>query len=107
VLVRCLALTHADPKRTKRNRWVCRDESGLLHAAMIARFFDTDGGLYMVQASTACQPVVHQINLAPDSGFSGQQLPHMMLGKFSLVEYNVHEVPTCLQCWSNNTNVFG
>ena len=106
MLVRCLALTYANPKLTKRDRWVCRDSAGLLHNAMVARFFDTEGELYTLQVSTACQPAVRQINLAPGSGHVGQHLPQVLLERFILVEYNVREVPTCLQCWARSSTVF-
>lgn len=106
MFVRRMALRHADPKRTKRDRWVCRDDAGLLHMAMIMRFYDLNDALHLMQASTACDPVMHQLNVAPDSGFVGQHLPRIGMKGFILVEYNVREVPTCLQCWARSSTVF-
>lgn len=91
----------------KRDRWVVRDDMGLLHNAMVARYFNSDNELVTLQVATACHPAVEQyegIDKVNTNGvWSGSNLPSLTMrgpkgSRFQVVEYHVREIPTCLQC---------
>lgn len=89
----------------KRDRWVVRDDFGLLHNALIARYFNSNDELCTLQVATACHPRMEQIENLNTHGayWSGSVLPSVTLTnngshRFQIIEYHVREVPTCLQC---------
>jgi hypothetical protein len=86
----------------KRDRWVVRDDLGLLHNALVARFFNSDNEIVTVQVSTACCPKVMQMEGLRGNYWHGSSLPSIVLhglGRpFQVIEYHVREVPTCLMC---------
>jgi len=92
--------------RNKRDHWVCRDDMGLLHNSMVARFFDDEDKLCTLHVSTACHPKVEQFDGINQRGiyWHGSTLPAVTMThsspRFQIVEYHVREIPTCLQCLS-------
>jgi hypothetical protein len=91
----------------RRNTWAVRDEAGLVHTAMVVRFFDEDEGFVtMFEVSTACHPRVTRVNGTVNQHWVGCYLPRTMIPavpvghqpRFIINEWNVREVPTCLGC---------
>jgi len=84
----------------RRNVWAVRDEAGLVHTAQVARFFDDDDDVITAfEVSTACHPRVMSVRGHGQSDWVGCYLPATMItARFTIVEWNVREAPTCLGC---------
>ncbi len=84
----------------KRERWIVRDIGGVLHNAMVARYFDHEGGIVTVQVATACHPFISQVAVDKTSRgiYSGRHLPEIRHGGFMIVDWKVNEPPTCIRC---------
>jgi hypothetical protein len=85
----------------KRDFWVVRDESGMLHAAQLLRqYSDEDEDMLLaVQISTACAPVVKRYELpVPHHCLRVDDIPSIHHGGFTIVTWRVREAPTCLAC---------
>jgi hypothetical protein len=98
----------------KRNIWAVRDADGLVHMAQVVRFFseDVDGLITALQVSTTCHPASTMVGNPQRQPWSGQVLPRTGLHdpvtspgtpiaaklRFTIVEWNVREAPTCLSC---------
>lgn len=81
---------------SRYDRWVIRDDVGLLHNALVFRVFDDNGNIRVFQVSTACAPVVKQYKANPDH--PSNLPPSVSHGDFLIVEWHVREAPTCLIC---------
>lgn len=81
----------------KRDRWVCRDDAGLLHNTMVARYFNSDDKLVTLQVSTACRPKVVQVE-GLEGRWPEDKLPSVMMDNIMILEYRVRDYVTCLQC---------
>lgn len=85
----------------KRDYWIVRDETGLLHVAQLLRQYDDEDEdmLLALQISTGCAPVVKRYDLpAPHHVLRPEDLPSVMHGGFVIAEWRVREEPTCLAC---------
>ena len=84
----------------KRERWIVRDYGGVLHNAMVARYFNHAGQLVTLQVATACHPFVTQFAIDEENRgrYSGRQLPGVHHGGFAIVDWKVNEAPTCMRC---------
>jgi len=97
----------------RRNVWAVRDEAGLVHTAQVARFFDDDDDVITAfEVSTACHPRVTSVRGHGQPDWVGCYLPATMITdpmtspavpvgyqtRFTIVEWNVREAPTCLGC---------
>lgn len=85
----------------KRNYWVVRDDGGMLHVAHLLRQYsdDDEDKLLTFQVATGCAPVVKRHNLpVPYHVTQPTDMPTVMHGGFTIVEWRVREEPTCLGC---------
>lgn len=82
--------------QNRYDRWVVRDDTGLLHNALVYRQFDAVGDLKVFQVSTACCPAVKQYSMP--STYVGTMPKNVNHGNFLIVEWRVREAPTCLEC---------
>jgi hypothetical protein len=83
--------------------WAVRDGEGMLHRAMVRRSFDLSGKMVHLEASTACHPVSRRLVNMRLEDWAGTNLPRLYLSghpEFTIVEWRVHEIPTCLACVS-------
>jgi hypothetical protein len=100
--------------KPQQNIWAVRDEAGLVHMAQVLRFFDeVDEHITALQVATACHPSpTLESNVRKLPWFGSQRLPHVDMHdpvtlpgtpiaaklRFTIVDWNVREIPTCLQC---------
>lgn len=82
----------------KRDVWVVRDETGMLHRIAIVRYFWADGTMRAFHVSSACRPGMTRIFNKNKADWGGLRLPPTTHETFRIVEWNVHADPTCLAC---------
>jgi hypothetical protein len=85
----------------KRDRWVVRDHTGLLHTAQLLRQYsdDDEDMLLAIQVATGCAPMVKRYELPqPHHVLRPEDVPTVWHGGFTIVEWRVRENPTCLGC---------
>ena len=91
----------------QHDKWIVRDETGMLHRAAVHRFFWADGSLRAFHVSTACRPHITRVTNKDKQDWSGARLPLMVHETVTIVEWRVREEPTCLACIVHPNEVFG
>lgn len=82
----------------KRYVWSVRDETGMVHRVAIVRYYWKDGTVRAFHVSSACRPGMTRVTNSKKADWGGVRLPPMVHETITLVEWNVHEEPTCLAC---------
>ena len=83
--------------------WTVRDGEGVLHRALVRRYFDDIGRVVFFEAATGCHPVARHLSNTHRDDWAGADLPRLYLSghpEFTIVEWRVREIPTCLACVS-------
>jgi hypothetical protein len=100
--------------KPKRDIWAVRDADGLVHMAQVIRFFsdNVDGLITSLNVSTACHPAATMVGNPQNLTWTGHRLPRVDFHdpvttpgtpiaaklRFTVVDWNVREAPTCLMC---------
>jgi len=89
------------------DEWIVQDSRGVTHVAKIGRVYDDAGALLLFQVSTACHPIVTQLQRSALSAWLGGDLPPVILdGRWDddhrddlvIIKYRLREAPTCVRC---------
>ncbi len=82
----------------KYDRWIVRDDAGLLHNALVGRFYQADDTLAVLQVSTACRPKVKQMRFDGSPRWNDADLPMFALEGFMIMAWRIHEPVSCFEC---------
>lgn len=82
----------------RRYVWSVRDDTGMVHRAAIVRYYWEDDAVRAFHVATACRGGMTRVTNSKKEDWGGTRLPKMVHETLTIVEWNVHEEPTCLAC---------